>query len=55
MAKNSGGANKSQSNLFIQHVEKLGLAVTIVVGAILVWSGFSIDKLDARKSPEKLK
>ena len=55
MAKNSGGANKSQSNLFIQHVEKLGLAVTIVVGAVLVWSGFSIDKLDARKSPEKLK
>ncbi len=55
MAKNSGGANKSQSNLLVQHVEKIGLAVTIVIGAVFVWSGFSIDKLDQRKTPEKLK
>ena len=55
MAKKTGGANKRQNNFLFQHVEKIGLAVAILLGAVFVWNGISIEKLSSQKSPDELK
>lgn len=55
MAKNKGGANITQRNFLIQHVEKLGLAVAVLIGAMLVSRGFSTKRLDSSKTPDTLR
>ena len=55
MAKKTGGANKSQKNFLFQHLEKMGLAVAILLGSMFIWNGISIEKLSSQKSPDELK
>jgi len=54
MARKKGGANITDQNLLIQHIEKIGLAVAVLVGALLVSRGISTERLDADVSPDTL-
>jgi hypothetical protein len=55
MAKKKGAANTSEKNFLVQHVEKIGLALAILLAGLFVWSGVSIEKLPSSKSPDRLK